>query len=63
MKIRQPIRIRTTSLPVSVAYFTGEVNPSLAKPPLKFSDGLAKRGWTFLLKEATGFGFINQLIS
>ena len=33
-----------------VAYFTKELNWSLAKPPLKFSGGLAKLGWTSLVK-------------
>ena len=33
-----------------VAYFTKDVNPSLAKPQLKFNDGLAKPGLTFLVQ-------------
>ena len=35
-----------------MAYVTKEVNPSLAKPPLKFNGGLAKLGLTSLAKEA-----------
>ena len=31
-----------------LAFFTKEINPSLAKPPLKFSGGFAKLGLTFL---------------
>ena len=38
----------------AVVYFTKEVNPSLAKPPLKFNDGLAKLGLTSSVKLATG---------
>ena len=34
--------------------FTKEVNPSLAKPPLKFNGGLANLGLTSLVKKATG---------
>ena len=33
-----------------VPYFAGEVNPNLAKPPLKFNGGLAKVGLTSLVK-------------
>ena len=33
-----------------VAYFTKEVNPSLAKPPLNFNGGLANLGFTSLVK-------------
>ena len=32
-----------------VAYFTREVNPSLAKPPSNFDGGLAKLGLTSLV--------------
>ena len=38
-----------------VASFTKEVNPQLAKRPLKTTNGrLANRGLTSLVKEATG---------
>ena len=37
----------------SVAYFTEGANRSLAKPPLKFSGGLAKLGLTSSEKKAT----------
>ena len=40
-------------LTTSVAYFTKEVNPSLAKLPLNFSGRLAKLRLTSLVKEAT----------
>ena len=36
-----------------MVYFTKEVNPSLAKPPLKFNGGLAKLGLTSLVKYTT----------
>ena len=35
---------------LSVADLTKEINPSLAKPPLKFNGGLAKFGLIFLVK-------------
>ena len=35
-----------------LAYFTKEVNPSLAKPPLKFNGCLAKLELTSLVREA-----------
>ena len=34
----------------TVAFFIKEVNPSLAKLPLKFNGGLAKLGLTSLVK-------------
>ena len=34
----------------TVAYFTKEVNPSLAKQPLKFNGGFAKLGLTSIVK-------------
>ena len=37
-----------------VASFTKEVNPRLAKRPLKTNGRLANRGLTSLVKEATG---------
>ena len=42
-----------------VAYFTDEVNPSLAKPQLKFNGDLAKLELTTLVREVTG----DQLVS
>ena len=42
----------------TVASFTKEVNPRLAKRPLKTNGRLANRGLTFLVKEATGGRFI-----
>ena len=38
----------------SVAYFTEEVNPWLAKPHLNFKSGLAKPGLIYLAKQTTG---------
>ena len=38
----------------SVAYFTKEVDPSLAKLQLNFKGSLAKLGLGSLLKQATG---------
>ena len=43
-KVRQRMEL------TPVAYFTKQVNPSLAKPPLKFNGGLAKLGLTSLLE-------------
>ena len=38
----------------SMASFTKEVNPKLAKCPLKINGPLANSRWTSLVKEATG---------
>ena len=46
-----------------VAYFTIEVNPRLAKPPLKFNGGLAKLGLTSSVNEATGMQLQQNLFS
>ena len=44
----------------SVASFTKEVNPWLAKLPLKISGRLASRGLTSLVKEATENSWLNH---
>ena len=44
----------TDGLVMPVASFTKEVNPRLAKCPLKTNGRLANRGLTSLVKEATG---------
>ena len=44
-----------------VASFTKEVNPRLAKRPLKTNRRLAYRGLTLSVKEATGVPFTNMV--
>ena len=45
---------------IPVASFTSEINPRLAKRPLKTSGRLANRELTFLVKEATGDALMRQ---
>ena len=47
-------------LPTTVASFTKEVNPRLAKRPLKTNGRLANRGLTSLVKEATAGVYIHD---
>ena len=49
----QPIHTWWASTPPNVAYFTKEINPNLAKPPLKFNVGLGKRRSTSFVKQTT----------
>ena len=49
-----------SNLYATVASFTKEVNPHLAKRPLVFNRGLAKRGLTSLVKEAIGHWGIEE---
>ena len=52
-RIGEPTHTRSSKPHPSVAYFTKEVNPRLAKRPLVFNGRLANRGLTSLVKEAT----------
>ena len=55
------IPIETAKLNTSVASFTQEVNPRLAKRPLKTNGRLANLGLTSLVKEATGRYLLTSL--
>ena len=55
------LKSKNSSFWLPLAYFTKEFNPSLAKLPLKFNDGLTKLGLTSLVKQ-TAYRHYNDVI-